>query len=121
MTLNQDCLRDVLLQVEAAGLSDYISEETLHTRLPQYTEDEICYACYMLGDAGYLDIQKLHYIRKASVEVHGLTYRGHGFLDQIRDVTVWGKVKAQAKKMGAIALPALADIAKEVIAAKLTG
>lgn len=46
MTLNQDCLRDVLLQVEAAGLSDYISEETLHTRLPQYTEDEICYACY---------------------------------------------------------------------------
>lgn len=121
MKLNQDCLRDVLLQVEAAGLSDYISEETLHSQLPQYTEDEICYACYMLGDAGYLDIQKEHYIRKSSVEVRGMTYKGHGFLEQIRDESVWKKVKEKAKKIGAFALPVLADIAKEVIAAQLTG
>ena len=121
MKLNQDCLRDVLLQVEEAGLAEHISEETLHAKLPQYTEDEICYACYMLGDAGYLEIQKRQYIRKASVEVRGMTYKGHGFLDQIREVTVWEKVKARAKKIGAVALPALADIAKDVIAAKLTG
>lgn len=121
MILNHDCLRDVLLQVEAAGLSDYISEKTLHSKLLEYSTDEICYACYLLGDAGYLDIQKDRYIRNPTVVVRGMTYKGHCFLDQIRDATVWGKVKAQAKKLGSIALPALADIAKDVIAAKLSG
>ena len=113
MTLNQDCIRDVLLQIEAAGLTDFITEETLHAKLPNYTEDEICYACYMLGDAGYL--------RHAGVQVHGMTYKGHGFLDQIRDATVWDKVKKRAKALGAVALTALSDIAKDVIAAKLSG
>lgn len=97
MTLNQDCIRDVLLQVEAAGLADHITEKTLHAKLPAYTEDEICYACYMLGDAGYLEIEKDRYIRHVGVTVHGMTYKGHGFLDQIRDATVWDKVKKAGK------------------------
>ena len=121
LTLNQDCIRDVLLQVEAAGLADFITEETLHAKLPGYTEDEICYACYMLGDAGYLEIEKTNYIRHAGVQVRGMTYKGHGFLDQIRDATVWDKVKKRAKALGAVALTALSDIAKDVIAAKLSG
>ena len=121
MTLNQDCIRDVLLQVESAKLTDYITEETLQVKLPAYTQDEICYACYLLGDAGYLNIEKTRFLRHAGVRVHSMTYKGHGFLDQIRDATVWGKVKTQAKKIGAIALPALADIAKDVIAAKISG
>lgn len=121
LTLNQDCIRDVLLQVEAAGLANHITEKTLHAKLPAYTEDEICYACYMLGDAGYLEIEKDRYIRHVGVTVHGMTYKGHGFLDQIRDATVWDKVKKRAKALGTVALTALADIAKDVIAAKLSG
>lgn len=109
LTLNQDCIRDVLLQVEAAGLADYITEKTLHAKLPAYTEDEICYACYMLGDAGYLEIEKDRYIRHVGVTVHGMTYKGHGFLDQIRDATVWDKVKKRAKALGTVALTALVD------------
>ena len=50
-----------------------------------------------------------------------MTYKGHGFLDQIRDATVWDKVKKRAKALGTVALTALADIAKDVIAAKLSG
>lgn len=121
MVLNEDCVRDVLLKVEAAGLLDRITEETLHAKLPSYTEDEICYTCYQLGDAGYLDIRKKRYILKASVYVTGLTYKGHQFLNQIRDDTIWAKVKKLAKDAGDIALPVLAEFAKDVAVASITG
>ena len=121
MVLNEDCVRDVLLQVEAAGLMNRITAETLHAKLPSYTEDEICYTCYQLGDAGYLEIQKKRYIRKAGVCVTGLTYKGHQFLAQIRDDTVWAKVKKLVKDAGDVAIPLLAEFAKDVAVAKITG
>lgn len=121
MKLDQDCIRDVLLQVEAADLSDHPTAATLHRKLPRYSEDELCYACYLLGDAGYLDIEKTYFIRRPAVRVNGITYKGYSFLEQIRDDTVWGKVKARAKKLGVAALSGLADIAKDVISAKLSG
>lgn len=118
MKLNPDCVRDVLLQVEEAGLGDHITPTSLHNALPQYSEEEVEYTCFMLGDGGYLKLMTIDFPMQSipvvkSVEY--LTYSGHEFIANIRKDTVWAGVKDIAIKIGATSLSGLSQIAANVV------
>lgn len=118
MRLNPDCVRDVLLTVEDAGLDEHISPATLHRSLPQYSEEEIEYTCLMLGDGGYLTVMTVD-LPMQSVpgvkSVSSLTYAGHEFAANIRKDTVWAGIKNVATKIGTTSLPGLTQIAANVV------
>jgi hypothetical protein len=76
LKLEPDCVRDVLLEIEAAGLYDTITDETLAVKLPKWSKDAITYTCQMLKSADYIDVEVKHYIRGPEIRVRGMTYKG---------------------------------------------
>lgn len=50
----------------------------------------------------------------------GLTWKGHEFLDNIRDNTVWNAVKEKASKFGGLSISALFNGAKFLSSALMT-
>ena len=122
MELKPDCMRDVLLAVEAAPLDRYLTETELSECLPQWGKDDIVYSCIQLGKAKYLEVEVKNFIRaRKGVVVRDLTPQGHQALNQIRKNTVWNRAKEIAKKTGKAGIVFLADIAKDVIASGFTG
>ncbi|WP_297711076.1 DUF2513 domain-containing protein [Dysosmobacter sp.] len=121
MKLNHDCVRDVLLAVEAAPFENTYPEQ-LQSMLPQYSEDELVYTCLKLDEAGYLNAQFDQYLGGHLVLcwIESMTFNGHEFLDTIRDDTNWGKVKDTAKKAGVFSMKALGQIAQGVAQAAIT-
>lgn len=115
MVLNPDCVRDVLLCVENCGFGERLNLIRLHERLPDYTEEDLCYTCLKLEEGGYLDLMTVQGKGTLLVkQINDLTYSGHEFLNTIREDGNWGKVKDVAKKAGVFSLKTLGEIAQEV-------
>lgn len=118
MKLNPDCVRDVLLAIEETELDEHISPATLHSSLPQYSEEEIEYTCLMLDDGGYLHVMTVNLPMRSVPgvkSISSLTYAGHEFIANIRKDTVWSGVKDIATKIGTTSLPGLTQIAANVV------
>ena len=116
MKLNPDCMRDVMLAVEAAPFGAHITERELSAWLPQWSAEDIMYSCIQLGKVQYLEVEEKRYISSRGVVVHDLTPQGHLALNNIRKDTIWNKAKAIALKAGKAGIVALVDIAKDVVA-----
>lgn len=123
MRLNPDCVRSVLLEVEASGLNEAIYIEDLCNKLPEFTPDDIQYTCAKLIEAEYLNglvSDVIGSIAPCIVEIWDLTYEGHEFLDTVRPTTVWEKTKGIITSIGSASLPVIQDAAKEIAIAMLT-
>ena len=53
--------------------------------------------------------------------VTGLTYKGHEFLENIRDYKIWTDIKSVAAKIGAKSRDAVFQIASNVVASLIKG
>lgn len=117
MVLDPDCVRDVLLSVEACSFGERITLDSLGNKLPKYSAETLWYTCLKLQEGGYLDLISARVMRMpmpAIQQIKGLTFNGHEFLDSIREDGNWGKVKSVAKKAGTFSLNSLGEIAKEI-------
>lgn len=122
MVLDHECVRAVLLAVEACPYGKTIRLPALHEKLPEYSDESLNYTCLKLEEGGYLDASFLSAMRQplpVLFEIKCMTYAGHEFLDTVRDDTNWGKVKDIAKKSGVFSLKAIVDIGKDVAAAAI--
>lgn len=54
-----------------------------------------------------------------SVEPIGLTWKGHEFLDNIRDPAIWRETKDGAKKLGGFSIELLGALAKGLVKKKI--
>ena len=122
MKLNHDCVRDILLAVEAAPFKE-IDMPQLQSALPQYSEDDLTYTCLKLDEAGFLIAvfyQFMGDLHPRLQRIKSMTFNGHEFLDTIRDDTNWGKVKNTAKAAGVFSVKALVQIAQGIAQAAIT-
>jgi len=115
MKLNPDCIRDILLAIEEtcdAGHYFY-SKEDSEKMLGNYTKDEIVY------HARQCDMADMFYKFKQNSdgewEVVDLTPKGHEFLANIREDTIWNNVKTVSSKVGSKSLNAISQIASAVV------
>lgn len=101
MVRNWDTVRAILLKLEAA--------ETAHTtlafdRLEGIRPQEVGYHMMLLKEADLIeaDIAKSKTGDGAigTALARRLTWKGHEFLDTIRDDSFWGKIKAKVKEKG---------------------
>lgn len=122
MKLNLDCVRDILLTVEANDFGNQLTLNSLHNRIPQYALNEIEYACLKLNEADMIDIQTVNVSRKSVpsvARINELTFYGHEFLDNIRSDEGWKKVSSVSKQFGSASLKVIANIAAELATSTL--
>lgn len=117
MKLNPDCVRNILLTLEESdSYQAFMMFESgtvsKCSRLTDYSLEEVLYHLKKCDEAGFLtDVQYF----PESVLVNGLHYRGHEFLNNIRENKVWSGVKSVAGKIGTNSLQGLTQIAATTI------
>lgn len=98
-----------------------VTVETIFEQLPKYEDNDILYTIEKLKEAGYinaaLQFAAGHFIDGT---VSCITYSGHEYLDNIRELGVWRKVKAMLKNAGATTLPLISQAAQMLIGSQLT-
>lgn len=129
MKYNIDCVRKVLLSLEdnlklvkdEDGDFEYneVRLQQLFSLLtPKYTEEDIVYTLEILNEAEYIDAyfgMGDGKIKTECVFVTSITYKGHEFLENIRDNKNWEKLKKVGKGIGSCAISVLGEIAKNYL------
>jgi Hypothetical protein (DUF2513) len=119
MNRDMDLVRELLLFVErdprlngTAWMSPRNAEEM---GITGHSIEEINYHLTMLVEAGFL----LGRIGPNYPAISRMTWQGHEFLDDIKDVGIWEKTKARLDGLPSVALTVVAEIAKAEIKKKL--
>ena len=115
MKLNQDCVRDLLLYLEEnLILNDLLSIENIS--LKDYSTEELLYTADKLYEAGYINCSKKIYDNvDLVILVSSITYKGHQFLDNIRDEKVFAKTKSILSTFKSVSIEIISETASKVI------
>ena len=119
MKLNKDCIRDLLLYLED-NLS-YTSDININNlKFKNYTEEELVYTCERLIEADFLSCIVSKGFEMPIIIAKNITYRGHEFLDNIRDDSVWKETKKITSKFASTSVQIISNVAAKVIAEIIT-
>ncbi|QOZ66816.1 MULTISPECIES: DUF2513 domain-containing protein [Bradyrhizobium] len=124
MKLEVDLVRQLLLHIEEHATRPISDLDSI--KIDGWTEDQIGYHVVQLKDAGFIEASissvpdnenpdLVHVI----YSVRRLTYKGHEFVETVRDDTIWRKVKKKGKAIGAMTLPALVNIGAGIIKSQI--
>lgn len=99
MKRDLDLIRKILLEAERdeseSGLVDFL--------IPGYSHDQIGYHVYLLKDAelieGHIGFDN-ESVKVGSCGIYRVTSAGHDFLDDIRNDSVWARVKDKLERFG---------------------
>ena len=118
MRLNPDCVRDILLEVEAqtdySTALKYDRAESVPDRFRKYSHDELIYHISQCDKAGLIEVMTYSWGGDL-VMISDLTPDGHEFLANTRKNEIWEGTKAIAGKVGSASLSALVQIASNVV------
>lgn len=129
MTINYDCLRAVMLSLEnrltlneklrrvSVEIYDIAEYEELKS---DYSAKDIVYSVHMLIDAGFLQtehstIPEKYQQAAPPPKILTITYKGHEFIEHMKNDNVWNKVKNTAKEISVFSLSALMEIAATIV------
>lgn len=123
MELKQDCIRYVLLCLENQKIGmmySGFSEDQLVKVFSNdtYSDDDVRYTLYQLANGGMISAKSAIAPNKLGIkqlQVFDITWKGHEFLDTIRDDKVWSKTKKVASTFSSVSLGILQTIASKVI------
>ena len=98
MKRNMDLIRQILITAERDE-HGFISEQL---EIDNYTQEEIGYHIYLLGEAGLARVIDLTYDQSESPSARllNLTWEGHEFLDSARENRIWNLTKDAIKQLG---------------------
>ncbi|KWS19008.1 DUF2513 domain-containing protein [Pseudomonas syringae] len=108
MKLDKDLVREILLAVEAHDHPQGWMTLTLEGR----ESELVSYHVMLLDEAGLLSGISLGGLNHFEWQPKRLTYKGHEFLDTVRDGEVWRRTKAGAEKAGVAGLGVLLELGK---------
>src|ERR1700733_8665290 len=115
-----DLVRDILLAIERDekmdGLHWFIFNEPGDLNIENCSLEEFSYTIGLMDEAGLLKAHKGSMLFPA---IGGLSWRGHDFLNDIRDPEIWRKTKERAKGVASVGVGFLWEIAKAEVRAKL--
>ena len=111
MKRDMDLVREILLATEA---SDRDPRAYVDLAIAGRSGQEIAYHVQLLGEADLLVVQDLQTVGRDGYKLmpKRLTWKGHEFLDTIRDPEVWRKTKIGAEQVGGFSLDILPALAK---------
>lgn len=111
MTRNLELIRDLLLAIEAdpeCGAVKCLVKKG-------YSEEEIGFHCYLLGDAGYAKVEDSSTTEDSYPQAIplNLTWKGYEFLDAARESDRWKKLKSALNRVGAASFEVVLDLLKD--------
>lgn len=120
MKLNSECVRDVLLSIEKIARLDnsynmvHIPIKTIFADLSAgYRPNEVFYTIRKLNEGGYVEIlneSKLpQFVDISEYYVIDITYKGHQYLNSVRDNNIWSKIKPVVGNMALGIIQATAE------------
>jgi DNA-binding transcriptional ArsR family regulator len=110
MKRDMDLIRELLLKLEDGHLDGNLySVKPDGLGIEGRSYDELSYHLMQLIDAGLLDGERE---LSGQFVVRNITWKGHEFLDSIRDPKIWAKTKEGAFAAGGFTLDLLSDLAK---------
>lgn len=129
MKITNDLIRDTLLCIESK-LESYTDNSGKFNYIPQmhwkyiyedeylnskYDIDDIKYCILKFGDAGLINIRipgrkdKISYL-----DIDGITWEGHIFLDSIRDDDIWNAVKTKIGNAAKVSISVISKVATDL-------
>lgn len=115
MKLNHECIRDLLLYIEE-NLQYNDELEINKISLNNYSIEELLYTTEKLVEADYLVCYTIEVDGEYSILlVHSMTYKGHQFLDTVRDNQVWLKTKKTLSFLKSVSIEITSETASKVI------
>ncbi len=116
MKRDMDLIRDILLAIESnpSGFAPKIE-------VSNYTQEEINYHAFLLGEAGLAEVADITVEGGKSPEaiVIRLTWAGHEFLDSARENQTWNQAKDLINRVGGASLQIWLILLTELIKKKL--
>jgi hypothetical protein len=114
MKRDMDLIRRILLDIEAQE----DPEEDIELDSGGKSEQVIQYHLHLLYDGGFINAHEISPMTAAAnwYQPLGLTWKGHEFLDDIRNDTVWNKTKEKVgAQVGTVSLAVLQEVAKATV------
>jgi len=119
MKLEHDCVRDVLLWVEdnVPTNGGVYTNNLIKSLSDKWDEAQIVYSVLELNDAGFLDGGASASGSVIAINmINRITWKGHEYLDNIRDDTVWNNTKKTViSKVGSASLSIVSSVAAKLI------
>ena len=111
-----DLIRELLFGLEKISSSRVAKIVT--TRSPDiavdgFMADQIDYHLRLISDAGFVDTGPARALE--GISFRSLTWKGHDFIDSVRDPEIWSRTKKGAEAAKGFTFDLLADIAKGLI------
>ena len=111
MKLNYDCIRDVLLAIENLPYGVVRSIEQLN--LIHYDINTVRYTVEKLVEGGFIEGNECGSFGNYDCLIRNLTIYGHQFLETIRPVEIWDKVKDATQAVGSSSLSVIGRVATQ--------
>lgn len=131
MKINLDCVRDSLIAIEESQniqvnpydivLSKNLQMRDMFSLLPDYPKEDVVYTLVMLNEAGFIKAT-INQIDSSivNISIHRITYKGHEFLEEIRDGKIGAGVKEGINRIGSFGLGTVSDIARGLISSAVS-
>ena len=127
MIINEECMRAILIKLQSElKLSFYdnkccflsVSVQMLIDDMKnKYKPEDIWYSVYNLAICGFIEGVNIKYMDRNSLDnldISNITYRGHKFIESIKDENVWNKTKNIIGKVGNHTLEFIESVAHDV-------
>ena len=120
MKLKQDCVRYVLLALEAQEIgmltqgaqgSDIVKQLSNE----EFSADDITYTLWQLADGKFIKANRDRYVMGFSIIVFYIKWQGHELLDSIRDDKVWSQTKKATSSLKSVSIGVLKNVATAVL------
>lgn len=99
MKFDAALMRSIMLMAEEAPVGKIL--DITNAILGGQTASELAEHVFLLHEEGYIDAQVIRLGDSVSaIHIHRLTMKGHEFVRNARNDTVWKKVTAAAKEKG---------------------
>lgn len=127
MIINEECMRTILVKLQKElEVSFYdnkccflaISVQMLMDDMKdEYKQKDIWYSVYNLVACGFIEGININYMDRNSfdnLDITNITYKGHKFIESIKDEGVWNKTKNIVEKVGNHTLGFIESVAHDV-------
>lgn len=121
LKLNQDCLRDLMLELEdKLFINTHIYTDEFRTLeiFNKYSDEDVYYSLKQLIKMGLIDgatKNQAATVQPYYIDVYDIEPKGHEFLNNVRDENVWKETKKRISKFASVSIPVLQQVSTAVI------
>lgn len=117
MKRDWDLIRRILLKLEETGT---IGSSLYSDEIPHFDSEKVAYHFKILADSKLITGRDNSTLDRADFVAQNLTWQGHELLDQIRNDSIWQKIKGKAREKSIdLSLDVIKQIASNLISSML--